>query len=193
MITKFKHFLNESPDGGKHPNGGWEELNWQTVGSAAFGTYNSKVYISAFNGTHYEIQLGMDITRSDYENCGRLWSVEKVISFWNVDGVTKLSKIIDDINEELKLNRIEDYNFQIDDTWDIEVLNKAYESELYNLYDFIKIAPFGYNHMYSVEYDNYKGKERKVDTYGNVVDFDIKDFLSSYKVNDKYKRNIKEY
>ena len=151
MITKFKCFLNESPD--KCYDLVDNRLDYKTEGAAAFGTYKDKVYIGFENSMHFQIEQGYTeigrLGRDDYDNSGRFWKNEKIITFWNVDGTTKLSKMIDDINAEL-IERREDDNcdFQIDDTWLIEVYKgqdfgiNFGDPILYNLYKFDSLSKF---------------------------------------------------
>jgi hypothetical protein len=186
MIIKFDKFLNESPDTCYYDGG---ELNYRTSYAFPFGFYKGKCYIGTFNTTHYEIFDNYDkprITRQNFENPGRIWSEQKIISFWSINHVNSLKKIVDDLNNEIN-NKYPEYNITIDETWKIEVYYRKayYRVEFYNLFDFMKICPFGYNSNWVVSADDaYKNKYIDEDKPDAV---NIRNFLPS---NAEYLDNL---
>jgi len=187
MIIKFDKFLNESPDTCYI---GVDSLSYRTYGAFPFGFYKGKCYVGDYNATHYEIYKNLG--REDYENAGRIWSEQKIITFWSINKVKSLKSIIEDINDVID----DKFGITIDDTWLIEVYDKnsLYRSELYNLFDFIKICAYGYNSKWSIsandEYD-YKYRNKK----DNDIVVNVRDFLPSNPIylDNLYKKKIKNY
>jgi hypothetical protein len=175
MITKFDKFLNESPDQCYFDG---DYINYENDDAIAFGYYKGVLGFSKFSEWHCRI---FGVSRDKLINPGRLWKDHKIIAFWDIDPRTSLKQTVDDINNKalsLKDN-LPEYYFQIDDSWVIEVRNKeTYNDEIYNLFDFIKIAPSGSNIKYSAKFNSrYEGEiETKIN---------IRDFLPSFQINDK--------
>jgi hypothetical protein len=174
MISKFIEFIKESPDTCYYD----DELNYRTNGARAFGTLpNGTVMIGEENLTHYD--MAFPYTRDDLTNAGRMWSKHRIISFWDLDQKTTLEIIIKQLNKNIVENDLE---FEITKEWKIEVFNRYDNSEeFYNLFDFMKLAPYGYNNRYSAIFNNKSHKFRYDDKNVNI---NIRDFLSSYKIND---------
>jgi hypothetical protein len=154
MIINFNNFLNENPD---TTYIGSDVYKWNDSDAIAFGYYNGRMIISEFGESHYSL-LRMD--RNEYADPGRIWKNKKIISFWILDK-NLLKNVVIDINSQLKKmsETNNKYNFQIDDAWRIEValineLNDGKEnSHFYNLFEFISIAPKGYNDKYTVNWN----------------------------------------
>jgi hypothetical protein len=183
MIIKFNNFLNENPDVCAYQD---KYLKYWDDDAIAFGYLDNKCYVGKFKKIHKDIISGKN--RENFYNVGRIWKDSKIITFWSVDGKTRLDDIINDINKELKRNIKKyiniNYKFKIDNTWSIEIINKDMSSEFYNLFDFMKKCPYGHDYRYSVCWDYYKAPKIEFNEYGKVVRFDIKEFLPSYKIND---------
>ena len=176
MISKFIKFITENPDTCHYDD---DELNYRTIGSRPFGTLpNGTVMIGEKNDTHYE--MAFPYTRDDLINAGRMWSGAKhrIISFWDLDQQTTLEIIIKKLNDTIVED---DLNFKIDKKWQIEVFNRYdYSIDFYNLFDFMKLAPYGYNNRYSAIFNNF-ARTNYIDRNVNI---NLRDFLSSYKIND---------
>ncbi|MCK9415406.1 hypothetical protein M0Q97_01960 [Candidatus Dojkabacteria bacterium] len=174
MISKFIEFIKESPDICYYFD---DELCYMTVGAHPFGTLNGKTMVGEEKETHYD--LARPKSRDDLTNAGRLWSENNIISFWNLDQQTTLEIVIKELNKAIIKK---DYYFIIDDKWEIEVFNRYDKTvEFYNLFDFMKLAPYGYNNRYSAIFDEHENNNNYIDRNVNI---NIRDFLSSYRVND---------
>lgn len=108
----YEDQINENPDMIDGLN-----LVWREQGTHAFGVYNKKLYLSPPQGKHYE--MNDSLMRKDYKFAGRLWSKQKALSFWTYPTKIQLKKIIKDINKQAKENS---YGFQIDSSWQIEII-----------------------------------------------------------------------
>ena len=118
MITNFNNFLNENPDTTYIGN---DIYKWNDSDALAFGYHNNRIFISNFSESHYTL-LRMD--RYNYDDPGRIWKNKKIISLWCLNK-NSLQNIVYDINSKLKNMSETDnrYNFQIDNTWRIEIAN----------------------------------------------------------------------
>jgi hypothetical protein len=190
MIIKFDKFLNESPDRCYYyyDNNDYDILSYTKDDAIAFAYHNGRMGFSKFGDWHSRI---FDISRDNLINPGRLWKNHKIISFWSVSELSSLYQTIIDINKHaLSLkDTMPDYYFQIDETWKIEILNKnTKNSEIFNIFDFIKLAPKGYNSKYTVNWD-----DEYRDIKHDEVIIDVKDYLPSYNINDKPLKNKLKY
>ena len=130
MISKFIKFITENPD-----TCYWDYddiLNYNSEGARPFGTYKGKVIIGKENNTHFDMG-NYTFSRYDLINSGRMWTLEKIISFWDLDQKTTLEIIIKQLNRTIVED---DLDFEINKEWKIEVFNRYDNSEeLYNLFD----------------------------------------------------------
>ena len=149
FIKTYKLF--ESPDSVIiNKNLGWQDkirgkgyLSWEDRDCISFGYYNNDkmsvidkeyikgdIFVGSKSVTHSEmveeytgqyLSYNDENPRTHLKYAGRLWMNSKVISFWDYpDNYIELRKVLDDIEKEL--NRKEQINLIIDDSWLIEVI-----------------------------------------------------------------------
>jgi len=126
MATKFKfqEDITESPDDVMgnafylrfhHSDArafGWQR-NGDHEGDALVGEENGKTHGSIID--HDGHRVG---SRSNLHYAGRLWTSQKIISFWDYPKASDLPKMIKQLNKELK-----QYNEKIDiNTWGVDVV-----------------------------------------------------------------------
>jgi len=85
--------LFESPDI-IYYNG--RKYEYSSSGAWAFGYKDGRFYIVG-EETHVDMLSGYD--RDDFENHGRIWTEQKIISFWKYPQKEELKYIIEDIEE----------------------------------------------------------------------------------------------
>jgi hypothetical protein len=158
----FKQFILENPD--RVTNSIW----WRSSDSRTFGYIGNKFFISKTATNHPDFAVHLlnkkeinssdlpemgstgEVSRSSFKYPGRLWTLEKIISFWVFPNKNDFDKLI----EDLKKNGI-----NIDDSWKIDT-----DSGMSS-----KLIPIS-------EYTD-KFKEKKVKQVQHLVDpmFKVKD------------------
>lgn len=139
-LPTFEEFLFENPDTAKF--GLKRNLFFDDDDAYPFGEFKGVMYIHKKpRTTHYE--LGDEIIpfklwdngrvpdRYNMKNCGRLWTSEKLISFWNLE--TEFDdKIIAKLNKAIKESRLK---FKVDASWYVEVMDidNYFKSEIMNV------------------------------------------------------------
>jgi len=115
--------LFESPDEAVNPQNNNETVGYQDVGAYPFGYYNDKLYIGEESETHDDIVATtteddyFTASRHDLKYSGRIWTKEKLISFWDFPkNKVSLQKIIKDLDDYFRV-----LDFKNDD-WYIEVV-----------------------------------------------------------------------
>ena len=104
------------PDGGKR-------LNYKDDGAFAFGydDYNN-LMVSKERRAHDELQspeTGQKYIRETAYNSGRIWTNEKIISFWDYPAPNKILEILRDLEGELNINILNDSDYRIETLVDI--------------------------------------------------------------------------
>jgi len=113
--TRYRLKLNENPDTIYDPDSRYQKLATAgSRGSHAFGVFKNKIYVSRqyeyhgdINGNYrdkpkYDNKIPM--SRGDFKNPGRIWTVEKIISFYMYpDTLSELKKIVKGIETELNI------------------------------------------------------------------------------------------
>lgn len=108
-----------------------------------FGYYKGKMYLGEENEYHRDMYINdkiKNIVREDLEFSGRIWPLDKIISFWEFPKSKDLGKIINDLNIELKHKKI---GSKITDKWYIDVINSNFNEYLITISDYInkKLSP----------------------------------------------------
>jgi hypothetical protein len=104
--------LFESPDGLHYNN---QTLEWGDVGTYAFGYYDFDMMVSSETDNHPSMNYkynknNIDRTRLTYP--GRIWTKEKVITFWKYPPPNKLRQLFNDLEKEFEKDNVDiDYDF----------------------------------------------------------------------------------
>jgi hypothetical protein len=121
--------LNESPDWVSYFNNDddFKKLNWESKGAYAFGYYKNKMYVSPESKGHGSMGSEEDrqhimFDRTLFEFPGRIWTIEKLMSFWKYPNKEQFKKLIEDLSEVTKI----DFS---DPEWQIEILDKNGKSK----------------------------------------------------------------
>lgn len=129
---KLKNILNkillENPDQIDIPK---EHLflKYSDKDALPFGYFKNKMIIGKFHMTHQfvDIENKKKYYRNEMLYPGRLWKKHKIISFWVFPPISKIKKIITDINNELLQINVDtlnkNYDFKINNNWMIESIN----------------------------------------------------------------------
>ena len=181
--------LNESPDNIKYEG---SSINWDGHGTYPFGFIGDKFMIGREGETHgnilkrkYPLRINIPMMYFDelksyikdkFSYHGRIFSLQKVITFWQYPNPEKFKEIIDLIN---KYNdNIPPYlvskmiNFKIDDTWKIEIIDNI---------DYSKKYKYGFDLPDSrfIPISEYKGSENPDEKY---LDMHIKNWKEKQKI-----------
>jgi hypothetical protein len=101
--------LNESPD--RFING----TRWDAGDAIAFGYYDETLYFGK-GLMHYQLDVPQekDLGRDKLQYPGRIWTEEKVISFWTYPSIEDFEWIIIDLENNLGINILDDPEFKIE-------------------------------------------------------------------------------
>jgi len=121
-------------------------LDWNDLGTYAFGYFKNKMLIADKNEPHYSVELSYNIendpdapsmSRSDMKATGRIWMNEKLISFWKYpQNKNLLFKILKDIQVEFH-DRFPDERQPLffDDDWFIEIISDKLPNNKINKFE----------------------------------------------------------
>ena len=141
---KFDRNINESPDWAAFINekGERELLQWDLPGAYAFGYYKDKMYISPETKGHGSMgpedeRKTKFFNRNDFKFPGRIWTHQKLISFWIYPTKKELDKILIDLSDFI--------NVHFDDPeWRIEIIDEhmVYQNVSISEYTGSKETPY---------------------------------------------------
>jgi hypothetical protein len=170
MTLKLRQFLFEDPDtvNAKLQN---IKINAYTEPNYPFGYYNGKMYIGEENEYHGDMYIDdsiKNITREQLDYPGRIWTLDKIISFWEFPKSKDTIKIINDLNAELKNKKL---RYRITDKWFIDSVNSNFNEYLVSISDFInkKLSPrdlFGIKNWQEM----FQMKNSNKYSYANIYD-----------------------
>lgn len=114
---KYNDPLFETPDVVNSVNHE-DTYMWYGDGTYAFGVYNGKVYVSDESTTHYRISdkdgKRLHMERTKWKFPGRIWTEQKLISFWVYPNVEEFKKIIKGLEEALDINIMNDPEYYVE-------------------------------------------------------------------------------
>ena len=123
-IVKKLRLIKENPEAVVLPK---EHIRLTTLsdGAVAFGyDKTGRLRISEKKSGHSQLMSrygkkskNTSIFSSDFDNSGRLWLDNKIISFWQFPREEELSQFVNDWNKEKKFN----YGILLDGTWYVEI------------------------------------------------------------------------
>ena len=113
----IQNFLNEDPDR-IFPDDGDAPLSYDDDGAFAF-SYDDydNLMISCEGGTHGDLQspeTGQDYYRESATNSGRIWTFDKMISFWEYPAPKEILNILRDLEGELNIKILNDPDYRIE-------------------------------------------------------------------------------
>jgi hypothetical protein len=111
--------LFEHPDWITKPSG--YEIMWDKPGTYAFGMYNGRLFVSRPRATHSGIAITdkngkhlFTAQRQTFKYAGRIWTKQKIVSFWVYPTKPLLFKILKGLEEKLEITIIDDPAYKID-------------------------------------------------------------------------------
>ena len=120
--------LFEDPDYVKDPRGeetkdengnvvNWDVIDWNEYGTHAFGYLNGKFAIGRPGRMHRDIMVpgvGAGNERKSFRFPGRIWTEQKVISFWNYPNKQQFEKFAADLKKATGIDIMNDPNYKVE-------------------------------------------------------------------------------
>jgi uncharacterized C2H2 Zn-finger protein len=123
-----KSILNENPDI-VHLNSrdNYDYLRYDRGEAYAFGYVDSKMYLSHVRGTHSYMKIPgkTEVKRFSMQYPGRVWTDEKIMSFWKYPPANQFKAVMDDLSKALSDKLGKKINIMNDNEWYIEVLTDS--------------------------------------------------------------------
>jgi hypothetical protein len=116
-IVKDEVKLQENPDSITDYTGMFrykDEIEWDDKGAYAFGYLDDNMIVSDEGETHEQLEgkMGEPVFRRNYTYAGRIWTVDKIISFWEYPPPHMILKVIGDLRKKLHVNINNDYKIE---------------------------------------------------------------------------------
>lgn len=152
-----------------------------------FGYYKGRMYMGEEGEYHGDMYINdtTRIVRDDLVYPGRLWTDDKIISFWDFPKSTELIKIITDLNSEFKRKKL---RYRITDKWYIDAINENFNEYLISISDYInkKMSPkdnLGIDNWSELSYMKNSNKYKYDKIYDGKITERV-DFQGSHKHSD---------